>query len=512
MIQLSSATARTAVQPAGTSPAPTDGTVFKAQLDGTVRALFAGKTTVEPSASSTTGAPALDTALVQKIRDALDRGTPLSDIVNQLAGSLATSVAAQLGISTDAAKQRLTQAFTDALSSPQGAGPPGTNAERASSLVSRLRQLAEIATRVVNGDPGQPIRTIAGTSLDADSAKANPAPQPDSILRDALAALAAPASPTTGATAAASATDGRTVAFDPAQAIASDGDTPLGRILARALAGSQRSAPAAVSTDVPDGRRSILPEAVNPNVTLAGLRQTQGRNGALDAFVQAFTSALARDDAKSSSRLTGSDSQSLLAASPLPTPALTDAVSAPPMPFSLPSVNDVTAAAPPAPAATLPQSQANADANAIVDQLLRGVSLRTSDGSSEVRLRLVPENLGDVSVKLVVTGGSVDASITAHTADAQNALAGGQAQLARTLADAGLKLQSFTVGLAGGGFADNRDQTNQQSWGRPSTRRFGGVEAIVADDPADPSLIAAPVFGPPIFSANPLMRGLNYLV
>jgi flagellar hook-length control protein FliK len=152
------------------------------------------------------------------------------------------------------------------------------------------------------------------------------------------------------------------------------------------------------------------------------------------------------------------------------------------------------------------------DANAVVDQVLRGVNLRTTDGSSEVRLRLVPESLGDVSVKLVVTGGSVDASITTHNADAQNVLAGAQNQLAKSLADAGLKLQSFTVSLAGG-FAGNRDQQSPPSWtNRPNTRRIGGVESVGTEDGEDTSLLAMPSFGPPIFTANSAYARFNYLV
>nr|MDP9105469.1 flagellar hook-length control protein FliK [Candidatus Eremiobacteraeota bacterium] len=144
--------------------------------------------------------------------------------------------------------------------------------------------------------------------------------------------------------------------------------------------------------------------------------------------------------------------------------------------------------------------------------MLRGMAIRTTDGQSEVRLRLVPENLGDVSVKLIVNGGSVDASIVAHTADAQTALAGGQLQLAKTLADAGLKLQSFTVGLAGD-FSSNRDQSRpNDSWNRSGWRRIGVVETVGTDEPADPSLLAVPSFGPPIYAANPALLHLNYLV
>src|ERR1700736_755060 len=140
-----------------------DGVAFKAQLDGSVTALFAGAktdTTTAPAASVILSSSKDDAKLAQAVKDLLDRGVALGDIVAKLASSLAASVAAQLGISPQAALQRLTQAFTQALQST-GTGPPGSHADRASSLVSRLRQIAELATRVTNGDSGQSIRTIA---------------------------------------------------------------------------------------------------------------------------------------------------------------------------------------------------------------------------------------------------------------------------------------------------------------------------------------------------------------
>lgn len=183
----------------------------------------------------------------------------------------------------------------------------------------------------------------------------------------------------------------------------------------------------------------------------------------------------------------------------------------PVLPVAFSIAPEVTAIVPhvPAPAhAPLPQP---VDANAIVDQVLRGISLRTWDGSSTLRLQLAPENLGDVSVRLIVTGGRVDASITAHSVEAQSALAGGHVQLARPLSEAGLKLQSFNVGVAGA-FADARDHVNQRSWTRSSSRRIDGVDAADVDEPSETSLLAVPTFGLPIYTARPNQWGVEYLV
>jgi flagellar hook-length control protein FliK len=485
---------------------------------GAFASLFAGKLTAATTTASGGATPTVDAELVRSVKEQLDGGTSLSDLVTRLASSLATSVAAQLGISPQEAQQRLTQAFTQALK-PDDTGPPRTNAERASSLVSRLRQLAELATRVTNGETGQPIRLIAGQRSDADEAKAKTAPQPDSILRDALAALAAPTSPALGTTttsaapvAPAAASDGRTVALsDPAQAIAAGGDTPLGRILTRAIvAGEQRSTETA-------GTSAAAP------ATNAGANGTAANaaDGTVDAFLQAFASALARADGTppnaNPSGANAATSYDLAATAPAAradddrtaAPSSTTATTTT-TPFAIPVANDAAPVAPPAPAATLPYAQP-VDANAVVDQMLRGVAIRTTDGQSEVRLRLVPENLGDVSVKLVVSGGSVDASLTAHTAEAQTALAGGAAQLAKTLADAGLKLQSFSVGLAGG-FADARDQSRPHDSGtRSNPRRIGGLRSTETDEPDDASLIAAPGIGPSIYSPHRMPWALEYL-
>jgi flagellar hook-length control protein FliK len=368
------------------------------------------------------------------------------------------------------------------------------------------------------------------------------------MISDATLALAAAASSATTLTnastastasvAAATGSDGRVVALEPAQAIATGGDTPLGRILARAGQLDPGNTGPIASPIVPQSEQAATAAAIlaasAPRTTQPSLRAqaptdttttttispsasattaASGTSGttanALDAFVQAFNAAVRRED---DPRSTATPDPGIPSISIDPK-LYTGAVATPQggAPFAITSATDAGSIAPPTPASTLPQPQ-HVDANAVVDQVLRGVNIRTTDGSSEVRLRLVPESLGDVSVKLVVTGGSVDASITTHNADAQNVLAGAQNQLAKSLADAGLKLQSFTVSLAGG-FAGNRDQQSPSSWtNRSNPRRIGGVESLGTDDGEETSLLAVPSFGPPIFTANSAYAGFNYLV
>lgn len=459
-----------------------------------------------------------------RIKAQLDKGASLDAVTTQLAESLATQVATILGIPVQAAHAQLTQAFTQALQT-SGSGPPAkTNLERASTLATRLRQVAELATRVTNGDTGTPIRSIAGQRSDATSAGADPAPtqtQTDQLVRGALDALAAAPFPvptvTLGATKAVS--DGRTVALAPTQtAIATGGDTLLGRTLARAtVAAEGRPAQANVPTRTTDPTQQLAtaPAAAKAADSTSPASGNTKPQTTVDAFVHAFVTALAQSDGGNGAGTNVRD-QSSSAFTSVPTHLATvaDTTASPPAAaFAIPIAHDAAPVAPPAPAPTLPQPQ-HVDANAVLDQVLRGMQISTGDGTSTVRLRLVPEQLGDLSVKLVVSGGSVDASITAHTADAQNALAGAQTQLAKNLADAGLKLQSFTVGLAGGGFAGTGDQAQRDASSRQNRQKSGIAPILAGDDETDDQhgLLASPTFGPPVYTASRGLGALNYLV
>jgi flagellar hook-length control protein FliK len=497
------------------------GALFKTQLDGSLTAASA-QTDTTTGASSTV----LD-ELVARIKSQLDRGSSLDTVVGQLADSLANQIAAVLGISAQAAHQLLTQTFTSALSAT-GSGPPGTtNAQRASTLATRFRQVAELATRVTNAadETGTPIRSIAGQRSDAGTAKANPDPasKQDQLVRGASDALAASASsfvpavtpsvpvvpdPSAAAAAAASPGDGRTVAlpFD-ATPIATGGDTLLGRTLTRALlASGEQSAPNSHSAP------AAAPAARSQ--TAAGTKTPSS----VEAYVHAFVTALAQSDGGGSAGTNdGSgahDGAAAAFAASAPHAATADGASLPEtVSFAVPIAHDAVPVTPPAPAPTLPQTQP-VDANAVIDQVLRGMHVTTGEGTSTVRLRLVPEQLGDVTVKLVVSGGSVDATLTAHSADAQSALAGAQSQLAKSLADAGLKLQSFTVDLAGGGFAGTGDQGQRDASARQNARRSGAAPIGGTTDETNDqhNLLAMPSFGPPLYTASPDLGALNYLV
>jgi len=524
---------------------------FKTKFAQAIASLSAGgspNTTATTNGTSTTGTTnkldALQSMLQKKIADMLSQGTSLSDIVQQLATSLANQFAGQFAGDPAQIRAQLQSAFAAALSPPGTTGPPSI-ADSASALAQRFRQVAEVAAGV-SGETGQSNRLFAGSNSDAaTTAGVAPAPQPgtsttgpttaDSILSGAL---------TASANLTASPGDGKTVAFAGiAPALGSNGDTPIGRILARAYLSLQSnvspgpalaapatslappadatfaglasipSAPsvlsALVAATTSDDSGTAAPVAAATSATASA---SQSLSPALTAFLSSFSNALAvNDGAPVSSTIakdanSGDGSASLLATTVTSSNAPTVSAFLPVQPpFTVDGSN-----------ADAPQSASQTafappvDPNNVVGQVLQGAFLRTDGTTSLVRLSLVPASLGDVSVQLTVNGGNVDAHMVAQTPAAHDALLAGQNQLTTALADAGLRLNSFNVSLAGGGFAGFQQQQQSSNQSQSSGRRLqiGGVDTT---DDDESSLLAMPSFGPPLL-ANANFGALNYLV
>ncbi len=119
-------------------------------------------------------------------------------------------------------------------------------------------------------------------------------------------------------------------------------------------------------------------------------------------------------------------------------------------------------------------------------------------------MKLSPEHLGEVSLKLNISGGTMSASIIAQSADVRDTLLANQGQLTRSLADAGLKLTSFSVDVSGG---------NAHGFAHQNTHHLGGSRRsyhLGNEDTDDEIAAAVPTFGPPLLASSRLDL-LNYL-
>lgn len=143
--------------------------------------------------------------------------------------------------------------------------------------------------------------------------------------------------------------------------------------------------------------------------------------------------------------------------------------------------------------------QTPVDANAVIEQMLKGIQLRTTaQGTSEIRLHLTPGDLGPVSMKLTVDGNQISANVVAHNAAVKEALVNNQQHLASALAESGLSLSGFSVDVSGG----NAGQQQQQQSGSRSFGRRYVVHELAANGNAQDATSSR--FGPPLIPATSL--------
>jgi flagellar hook-length control protein FliK len=511
----------------------------------------------EPSASAT---DSLQAGLQKKIADLLAAGKTVTEIVQQLAGVLAHQIAQQFGGSQADIRNQLQTAFVSALTPPTGTGPPSSTADLASALAQRFRQAADVAAGVL-GETGQSNRLFAGSILDAaTTAGVQPAPTTtvpspsaqavstpttnsvaDSMAQNAQALLAALTAPQG---------DGKTVATNGVTT-GPNGDTLLGRMLARAQQAAQdrsaAQAPAQTPLTIPTGSSTLTTMALaaatvslssanalsapdpsaaagqrivaNVNATMtdsSAMPVTEAApslSPAVTAFLKSFAETLALANSAAPAKTANGNGAASTSDPGTLLPTTVDSSQAPTIgafaPVQAAIGTDAASTSSQAPAQ--PSSfQPAVHPGLVVDQLLHGVFMTTADAST-VRIRLRPESLGDISVKLTIDGNNVAASVMAQTPAAHDALVAGQLQLARTLADAGLKLSSFTVDLAGG-FASFQQQQQSSSQNGPSNGRTGLLGGVDTPETDENTLVAAPNFGPPVMAANQNWAALNYLV
>ncbi len=119
----------------------------------------------------------------------------------------------------------------------------------------------------------------------------------------------------------------------------------------------------------------------------------------------------------------------------------------------------------------------------ILSQVEEGVkaSFKVLKDSSEMVMKLKPENLGDVSVKISVHKNSVIAEMTVQSQIVKQALESSLMDLKNTLKDKGFDVTQINVNV---GSDQNFKESNDSSKYRQQTNRYSqGVEALGAESP-----------------------------
>ena len=411
----------------------------------------------------------------------LQAGTPLAAIANAIAENLSGAIGKAAGDSSNTAAQaELKRALASALA-PPGTSPPGSGAEQAAALEQRLTDVVNRLTRELN-DAGQQSE-FSGTVLDANSAKENPAQQTNTTTGEASQLSAALTSFVqsliNGATSAQA---------DPSAAAAS---TAAGTPQIQAQAQPQQA--------LPDILARMLSRAANADAartvpSLSGTQHVASPGDATapspSALFERLIAVVAEQQAGSHSDSGGEKGQSQESPS---TPQ--SSTSSAPASFAAQA-----ASAPATAGQTLAQTPSalhytTVDPQAVIEQLVKGISMRTSGDSSELRLRLQPEHLGDVALKLTVTGTTINANVIAQNADVRDVLLSHQQHLARSLAEAGLSLGKFSVDVSGGNAGFTQQQSKQQAQAGKSIAVGGsllaGEDGNWEDQRFGPSLISS---------------------
>lgn len=450
--------------------------------------------------------------LLSQLAGMLQTGTPLATIIHRLAKDLSGALANATGNGGNTDRRRVLERALAAALAPPGTSPPNQSGlQQAAALENRLRNLLSKISGELN-KAGQQNR-FPGAVLDAKSAREIPAqqqkttaavaaappaalPSAESLLQRVMAQLQA-AAPN-------HAPDSAPPTL-PAQQVAVQNAPPqqpadiLARMLARAAnADGQRSA----------SMPSTVSAAAVPDASVREVTPAVPSAGQADSSPQLFArlmSVIEQTANENGSYQGGKQSQEFaFGKSVLPlihhAPASATSTSAPAFAAAL---SNVTASAmrSSAPAPALPPA---IDPQSVIEQLVKGIVLRNFGSTSEMRMRLQPEHLGDVSLKLTVTGNTISANIVAQNADVRDMLMNNQQQLARALSDAGLSLGNFSVDVSGGNAGFSQQQTAQHR----SLAKAGALHLSALGE--DDATMTDPRFGPPLLSgAKPWV--LNYL-
>jgi Flagellar hook-length control protein FliK len=496
------------------------------------------------TSSSTPATTATNADLLAQITSLLQNGTPMATIVDQLAQSIGNSAATLLkgqyaAGDLDRLRNTMTKTIANALSPPSN-GPPGTAAQEAAALAARLQNLVETIARDAQNGTGQQ-NEIAGNILDADSAKELPAHQQtngtastldvSSVVRSLLAsvvtALNAPVSnvapavrppPSPVQSSAAASTPVQLATQQIAtQPIASPvtTDTPsnvatgllnqatanavssqqnitmsnapdlLARMLVRAAGVDSQVNGSAASAGADDAASTGAPALVSSSVTALTPTMLAARFAAILADVDpaAVTASSPSGDTSSNSNSGHSFGQDLAQQTPSGTNLA-----------SLLAPSNANLGSQVQNALQSSGSGSPVDANKVIEQMLSGMTMRTlAQGTSEIRLQLQPENLGQVTMRLTVSGNQVSANVIAQSADVRSALVANHQDLARSLAEAGLTLSGFSVDVSGGDAGQDQSKDRTAGFGRRYVvHELNGTATADASEPSNlgPSLLS----------------------
>ena len=138
------------------------------------------------------------------------------------------------------------------------------------------------------------------------------------------------------------------------------------------------------------------------------------------------------------------------------------------------SVSAAPAASAPAPASGSSPSNSATQNLEVVQQVSQALQSHRAPAGSEIRVRLVPENLGEVHIKIAVKDGTLVAEIRASSEVTREILSRETHKIQAMLLDTGAKVEHVVVRTGGfGGEAFQSDRSNQRESNLPPDKEGG---------------------------------------
>lgn len=120
--------------------------------------------------------------------------------------------------------------------------------------------------------------------------------------------------------------------------------------------------------------------------------------------------------------------------------------------------------------------------NPIFDQVIQSAKITVTDGKSEATIKLNPDFLGKVEMKVLVEDGKVNVKFTAENSVVQNAILENINDLKRSLTEAGLDVENVLVSLADQSMdAETGEGDEQENQDAPRYRGTGGIDEDFID-------------------------------
>lgn len=130
----------------------------------------------------------------------------------------------------------------------------------------------------------------------------------------------------------------------------------------------------------------------------------------------------------------------------------------------------------------------------VFDQIVTGMKVEVTDGSSKMMLQLEPEHLGKIGLNISTENGTVSGQFIAESEAVKEIIEANLGQLKSQLAEQGINVADLkiTVGTTDSYFTED-DQNDQYSAGKRNKRnnkrnQIGNINGVFADNISDDSL------------------------